>query len=148
MEKRKIVFLGPGPKEKKKKRCNGARGGAWQQPAPTSIPEMFQNSGTRRQSRRHCNTRRRCRPYKRRALRAAADRERERPRAAPAPSAPPREGPRQKDVRNPLAASALASVPPGPSHPPPRPSRAVSVRCAPVCWRLCFRTRPDSCAPQ
>lgn len=31
-------------------RCNGARGGAWQQPAPTNIPEMFENSGTRRQS--------------------------------------------------------------------------------------------------
>lgn len=53
-------------------------------------------------------------PYKRRALGARADRERERPRVAPAPFAPPREGPREKDTCSPLAAAALALLPPGP----------------------------------
>lgn len=80
-------------------RCNGARGGAWQQPAPTNIPEMFENSGTRRQRIRHCNTRRRGRHYKGRAPSAGADRERERPREAPAISAPPPPAPREKDTR-------------------------------------------------
>lgn len=67
---------------------------------------MFENSGTRRQSLRHCNTRRPAGPYKRRALRAWADRERERPRATLVPSAPLRKGPRQEDARSPLAAPA------------------------------------------
>lgn len=65
---------------------------------------MFENSGTRRQSLRHCNTRRPAGRYKRRALSAWADRERERPRATPVPSAPLPKRPRQKDARSPLAA--------------------------------------------
>lgn len=48
-KKTNFFFLSDGS-EKRGERCNGARGGAWQQPAPTNIPEMFENSRTRRQS--------------------------------------------------------------------------------------------------
>lgn len=60
-------------------------------------------------------------PYKRRALGAWADRERERPRAAPAPFAPPREGPQEKDACSPLAAPGPRPPATGPAAPPPGP---------------------------
>lgn len=78
-------------------------------------------------------------PYKRRALDAWADRERERPRAAPAPFAPPREGPQEKDACSPLAAPALALLPPGP--PPRRTDRSLSRLPDPRTRPRLLRTR-------
>ncbi|CAO2600354.1 CCN family member 1 [Lemmus lemmus] len=78
---------------------------------------MFENSGTRRQSRRHCNTRRRgseAGGYKRRAPGAGADRERERPREALAISAPAPPKPREKDALS-LGPNLIAL----PEHPIP-----------------------------